>query len=264
VEAGTISTALDRPVGSKDVTNALPSTGGADPEKTAEARLNAPRTIRTFGRAVSLRDFEDLITESGEVAKAHASWVWTGLGRAVFLTVAGQLGAPFTADDLRRLGDSLREARDPNHPILLASHHPVPVVVAARLTVDAAYNAAEVVPAARAAVVAALSFESLRFAQPIHLSDVFRVLQDVAGVIAVDVDQLMFKQQAGMTAAQFDHFLAGRGVARLPDGTPEAVQGHLRILPARPDPESPAIASPAEIAVIESATQDVWITGGAS
>ena len=42
--------------------------------------------MRTFGRAVSLRDFEDLVTASGEVAKAQATWTWDGLGRAIHLT----------------------------------------------------------------------------------------------------------------------------------------------------------------------------------
>ena len=260
VDAGMITTPLDRPVGSKDVTNPLPSTGGADSEKTADARRNAPRTVRTFGRAVSLRDFEDLITESGEVAKAQASWVWTGLDRAVFLTVAGQMGGAFTEGDLRRLGDSLRGARDPNHPIFLANHIPVPIVLAATVIVDAAYDSAEVAPAAREAAVATLSFDVLRFAQPIHLSDVVRALQDVAGVVAVDVDELMFKQQAGMTAAQFDDVLTDRGVTRLPDGTPQTVQGHLSILAARTDPDILGVVLPAELAVVESRTQDVQIT----
>src|SRR5581483_6069776 len=70
VRAGTLTSPLDRPSGLKAVTNPLAARGGADPESLADARENAPSTVRTFGRAVSLPDFADLVRASGEVAKA--------------------------------------------------------------------------------------------------------------------------------------------------------------------------------------------------
>jgi hypothetical protein len=75
---------------------------------------------------------------------------------------------------------------------------------------------------------------------------------------------LMFKQPAGMTNAAFQTYLNGRGVARLPDGTPHPVQGHLRIFPARPDPANAGRVLPAELAAVESPVQDVIVnaTGG--
>src|SRR5262249_57978286 len=100
VAAGSLRTLLDLPVGLKSATNPSEATGGADPESIAQARENAPTTVRTFGRAVSLRDFEDLVRSSGEVAKAVATWVWNREARAVHLTIAAQEGQLFTASDL--------------------------------------------------------------------------------------------------------------------------------------------------------------------
>ncbi|MGO4840086.1 putative baseplate assembly protein, partial [Rhizobiaceae sp. 2RAB30] len=60
-----LSIPLERPVGLRAVTNPLPADGAADPEKRDNARASAPNTVRTFGRAVSLADFEQIATSSG-------------------------------------------------------------------------------------------------------------------------------------------------------------------------------------------------------
>src|SRR5207237_1308673 len=110
--------------------------GGADAETIEGARENAPTTVRTFGRAVSLEDFRDLVRTTGEVAKAVAIWVWDGLDRAIHLTVAGQRCGVFADDDLRRIGAALTLARDPNYRLRLANHRPLPIVVRGTIDVD--------------------------------------------------------------------------------------------------------------------------------
>ena len=133
VRAGTLSSALDRPPGLRGVTNPLAARGGADQEDVDDARENAPATVRTFGRAVSLEDFADLVRATGEVAKAQAVWVWDGLERAIHLTVAGQEAGLFADDDLRRIGASLDRARDPNYRLRIANFTPFPVLLRATL-----------------------------------------------------------------------------------------------------------------------------------
>jgi predicted phage baseplate assembly protein len=261
VRANALTTPMDRPPGLLGVTNPLPAEGGAEPETIALARRNAPRTVRTFNRAVSLRDLEDLVTASGEVAKAQATMVWDGLTRAVHLTVAGQQGGVFTDEGLRRLGAALAAGRDPNHRVRLDNYAPVPIILEATVAVAPAYVRAEVVAAARTAILEALAFDVSHLGQPVHLSDVYRVLQGVPGVISVDVNALQFKKPAGMSPGAYQADLDARGVTRAPDGQPEAVQGHLRIQPARPDPKRPGSALPAELAWIDSPTHDVVITG---
>ena len=69
VGAGKITTLLDRPTGVKNVVNLVRADGGADPETLVKAREAAPGTVRTFGRAVSLRDFEDTALMAGRWRK---------------------------------------------------------------------------------------------------------------------------------------------------------------------------------------------------
>jgi hypothetical protein len=72
------------------------------------------------------------------------------------------------------------------------------------------------------------------------------VLQQVEGVTSVDVDQFHFKDQSPA-------FLATRGATSAP------VQRTLRIFSARPNtiPMPPAL--PAELAIVEAATDDIQI-----
>lgn len=245
VRAGQLTTALDRPPGLFSVANPLPATGGADPEPVDAARRNAPRTVRTFGRAVSLRDFEDLVTATGEVAKAQATWVWDGLGRAIHVTVAAQQGAPFSAADLKRLAATLTAARDPNHPLRVANHVPVDVVVRARIAVEASRRRADVAAAARAALHDELSFDRLELGRPVHLSDVFRVVQGVRGVDYVDVDELRFADPA---------------IEAVRAQEPGLLQPHLAVFAARTDATAPDGVAPAEIARVSDVGLEA--TGG--
>jgi hypothetical protein len=246
VAATALRSPLDLPVGLKSVTNPAEATGGADPESIEQARENAPTTVRTFGRAVSMRDFEDLVRTSGEVAKALATWVWNREARAVHLTIAAQEGQLFTPADLTRIHASLTSQRDPNHALFLDNYVQVPVVVTATVHVKANYVASKVENASRTALLAALSFDSLRFGQPLDLSQIYAVLHQVDGVSFVDIDVFHFKDQSA-------GFLAARGA------TPAPVQRSLRIFSARPNsiPWPPAL--PAELAVVEVLAEDVQI-----
>jgi hypothetical protein len=246
VVAGSLRNPLDLPVGLKSTTNSFPATGGADPESIDQARENAPTTVRTFGRAVSLRDFEDLARASGEVAKALATWVWNQEARAVHLTIAAQGGQLFSPTDLARIYASLTAQRDPNHALFLDNYSEVPLVVTATVRVEANRIASKVGTAAREALLSALSFDALRFGQPVSLSDVYAVLQGVEGVSSVDIDQFQFKDQSAA-------FLAARGA------TADPVQRTLRIFSARPNTVPMPPALPAELATVESPADDIKI-----
>jgi hypothetical protein len=250
VRANTLTNLLDRPVGLRAATNPLPAEGGADRETRDEARHNAPTKVKTFDRAVSLRDVEDLATTTGEIAKARAALVWDGDVQAVHLTVAGQGGAVPGSDVLARLAAGLDSRRDPNRGLLIAPYLPVPVVISATLLIEARHAAAKVAAQARATLAAALSFDALSFGQSVHLSDVYAVLQGVDGVESVIVDVLQFKGYETMSAQQ----LAGRGATAAP------LQSHLRIFAARANRPPARGALPAEQARLEDAATDITLT----
>ncbi len=246
VAARSLRTPLDLPVGLRSVTNPAAATGGADPESLEQARENAPTTVRTFGRIVSLRDFEDLVRSSGEVAKALATWVWNGETRVVHLTIAAQKGLAFSAADLARIHASLDTQRDPNHILFLDNYVEVPIVINATVRVKANRVASIVSAAARSALRGSLSFDQLRFGQTVDLSEAYATLQQVDGVDSVDIDRFQFKNQ---TAA----FLAGRGA------TTDPVQRRLPIFAALPNPAVTPPVLPAELAVLEIPATDAQI-----
>ena len=249
VATRSLRTPLDLPVGLRSVTNLVAATGGADPESLEQARENAPITVRTFGRVVSLRDFEDLVRSSGEVAKALATWVWNGETRVVHLTVAAQKGLAFSASDLARIHASLDTERDPNHILFLGNYVAVPIVITATLRVKPNRVASIVAAAARSALRESLSFDQLRFGQTIDLSEAYATLQNVGGVQSVDIDRFQFRNQ---TAA----FLAGRGA------TTDPVQRRLPIFAARPNPAGTPPVLPAELAVLEAPDTQINTAGG--
>lgn len=193
VDAGQITTALDRPVGVSGVVNPFPASGGADPETSDGARENAPNTVRTFDRAISASDFADLAREYVGVAKAHAGWVWDGEERVVFVTVAGDDGEPLGTKlaDVRAYLD-LR--RDPNRAVRIAEHDPVPFTVHAEVDVAADHHRDDVEAAVGAAIADYFAFDNRAFGQAVHLSDLYAEIQDVDGVVSARITQLRYRQ----------------------------------------------------------------------
>jgi len=247
VGAGRIATLLDRPTGAKGAVNPTATDGGADPETIDRARAAAPGTVRTFGRAVSLRDFEDTALLAGEVAKVAANFVWTGEHRAIHLTVAAQQGAGFSAEGLKRLAATLAAERDPNRKLMLDNYTPVPVRVDGSIIVDDRHLTAQVLAAARNALLDALSFDRRRFAEPVYLSDIVRVLQNVDGVVAVDLNILDLKNPD-------PSFRKSHGL----DDSRGQPQPRLLMLPARFSDAYGKVLS-AELASVEIPAQDVTV-----
>lgn len=192
VRAGQISLLLTRPLGLKEVTNPLAAAGGADAESLADVRRNAPLSVRTLGRVVSLTDYADFARAFAGVAKAHAAWVWDGGRRVVALSVAGTDGAAVPAGSPLHdnLLSALAQAGDPAIPVALLSYSPGLARLAARLKIDPDYEAPAVLAAADAALRQALAFPARDFGQPVAASQITALLQAVPGVLAVDLDSL--------------------------------------------------------------------------
>jgi hypothetical protein len=214
VTAGALRTLLDKPVGLKSTSNPAAAGGGADPESISQTRGNAPNTVRTFGRIVSLEDFEDAAREFAGVAKAHASWGWSGEQRVVYLTVAGIDGAAIVGKTFQDLVADLNSRRDPNRELHVRTYTPIAITVAASIFIQPDYIADDVLAAVKAAVTDYFSFDQQQFGRPVHLSGVYAVIQRVAGVAGAD-----------MTTLQYKNFpdAASHGA------TADAVQVHLRI-----------------------------------
>ncbi len=231
VNANQLSVLLERPVGLSGVINPLPSDGGADPEPRDAARIAAPGTVRTFGRIVSLPDFEYASLATGLVARATATWVWQDMQRAVFLTVAEPGGAMLSAGTMGALYSLLAKARDPNHALTIANLVRVPIVVAARLVTVPGYDPDTAIANALAALLAEFGFDAMGLGQSVHASQVMAALQSAEGVVAVGLVVFQLKGFTTLSAKE-------RAVRSV---TAEPVQDHIRIFSARPRPTDPSL-----------------------
>ena len=192
LDAGKLTLLTTRPLGVKAVTNPVESSGGTDREALADARTNAPLTVLTLGRIVSLDDYVDFARAFQGVAKAHATWVWGRTAREVFLTVAGSDGDDVPEDGPvhTKLLNAIGKNGDPNVPVTVRSYESVPFRLAATIDHDDALLTDQVLADAEAALRDRFSFAARSFGQSVPLSEVLAVLHGVRGVVSVDVDSL--------------------------------------------------------------------------
>jgi hypothetical protein len=247
VRAEQLSLLMTRALGVKGVVNPLPAEGAQDPQALGDARRNAPFTVLTLDRVVSLRDYEDFTRAFAGIAKAKAAWTWNGHARGVFLTVAGPDGAPLTSDGptLTNLVSALHRAGNPRVPVRVASYRPAYFHLHATVQRDPAYLAERV----RADVVTALQsrfgFEAREFGQALTLSEVVAAIQGVAGVAAVNVTRLY---RTGAVAVAAGTTLSFVGLqAYLPADAPADGSADNGLLPAELLTVADDVASAVEV-----------------
>jgi len=226
-----------RPLGVKGVTNPVPATGGADPEARDQARQNAPLTVLTLDRIVSLRDVEDFARAFSGIAKATAAWVWDGRSRVVHLSVAGVDGAEVDpgSDLFRNLVAAMNRGRDPFPKLVVGSYEKRFFHLAARVKVHPDYQQEAVLGQVAARLREGFSFAARGFGQAVALSEVManmQGVQGVEGVEAVDVEAFYPAEQG--TASLEPRLFALP--ARLADGGLRPAQ-ILTLSPAPPSLE---------------------------
>jgi len=192
VDAGQLTQLSSRPLGLKDVTNSLAASGGEDPETVEQSRANAPYSVRTLNRIVSLEDYEDFARASAGISKALVTLSWDGFSQAVFLTIAGPDGAKITPDSQQygNLLAAMKSSGDPHVTLHVASYRPATFQVNAGVKTDPALDSIRVIESVRQRLRSYFSFGNRQFAQPVFLSEVIEVIQNVPGVIAAQVTAL--------------------------------------------------------------------------
>lgn len=192
VAAGQLTTLLSRPLGVSEVVNPEPATGGEDGELLERARENAPLTVLTLDRAVSITDYASFARAFAGIDKAHALWIPAGPAQGVFLTIAGVDGAvvPPSGATFASLGAALRNHGDALVPLHLRNHLGVRFRVRLSVKVLASHETDPVLQALEAALRAHFSFARRQFGQTVSVDEVAAVAQAVAGVQAVHVTRL--------------------------------------------------------------------------
>jgi predicted phage baseplate assembly protein len=190
VRAEQLSLLLTPVLGVRSVRNPVAAEGGDDPEPQDEARRNAPLTVLTLDRVVSLRDYEDFARAYAGIAKALAAWVWTGETREVFLTVAGPEGRPVGEGPLENLVAALRAAGDRHLPLRVEEYERAYFGITAKIEADPDHLPERVKAELEAALREQFGFEARSFGQGVALSEVVAAMQAVPDVVMVDVDEL--------------------------------------------------------------------------
>jgi hypothetical protein len=192
VDTGTITTLLSRPLGLKATTNPIPATGAGDPEELADARVNAPLTVLTLDRIVSVQDFEDFARAFAGIGKAQATLLWNGERQLLHLTVAGADGNAVdpASDSFKNLLAAVDAARHTAQPVRVSPHIALTFTLNARVAVDPDLIQANVFDAMKAALTAAFAFEVRGFGQGVSASEILAAMQNIPGVVAVDLETL--------------------------------------------------------------------------
>jgi hypothetical protein len=256
VGAGTITTLIDRPLGVSGVINPEPATGGQDPQSITDVRSNAPLSVLTLGRAVSITDYQNYAATFAGIAKAHAIWIPGGPGRGVFLTVAGAAGAALPPGNptLGNLVTSLHNYGNPLIPITAVTF----LETLFRFSADVAYDATYDSSVVQAALIQSLrqqySFASRSFGQGVSGDEIAAFIQAIPGVVAVNVKTL----SVGATSAAGDLSIGNWSVYAYNQWSASPITlsrpssgSYMRICPTIPVASSDSPPQPAEILVLD-------------
>jgi predicted phage baseplate assembly protein len=172
--------------------NPAAATGGADPDTPADARRAAPLHVLTLERVVSLQDYQDFSSAFAGIARALATWTWSGSARGVVVTVAGPGGAALDPDGetIANLAAALRGSGNRYVPVSVLPYQPKRFEIAGLVRVDTDnYDPARVLAAVRAALLAAFGFDARALGQSVAQSEVVAAIQAVPGVQGVKLNR---------------------------------------------------------------------------
>jgi hypothetical protein len=188
VRPNQLSQLLSRPLGVRGVNNPLAASGAADPEDLNSGRERATLTIMTLDRVVSLEDYQDFAKAFVGVSKALATWTWNGQQRIVVLTIAGAKGPIAETDPvLTALPAAISQYSEPGVTLVLFPYTPLYFNLNATIKISAALQVSNVQAAIESALRTAFGFDARDFGQPVYQSEVIAVIQDVTGVIDVNL-----------------------------------------------------------------------------
>ena len=171
--------------GLRSILNPVAVGGGADPDPADQIRRYAPRSVLTFGRAVSVFDYEALAAQAPGVSRARAVWAWSDVRQRALVIV-------YVGDDAAATASAravLAAAGDPNRPISVVNATAVPATLTLTLVVtpgwDSGAIAAQAITALADPNTGLFSANLLPIGQPVFDSQIDQAVLGVAGAVAV-------------------------------------------------------------------------------
>jgi hypothetical protein len=178
--------------GLQSVVNPVAVAGGSDPDPASLIRQYAPRSVLTFGRAVSVFDYQAIAAGAPGVAMASAQWSWDSANQraSVMVYVAGQPGIAASVQTL------LTASGDPNRPVTVVAATQIPVTLTLQLIVLAGVDTTTFESAVTTALcdpsTGVFSPPQIAIGQALFDSNIEAALQAIPGVIAVAASTFAF------------------------------------------------------------------------
>jgi predicted phage baseplate assembly protein len=232
LDAGRINLLMSRPLGLQAAVNPVRSADAEDPEPLRRARENAPATVQTLDRVVSLQDYEDFSRTFAGISKARATWTWFGEKRGVVITVAGPAGALVSAKGCRLLRSALHAYGDRFVDLRVENYRPVEFRLGLRVKPQADQDPEAVLHSVGRTLRAHYSFDHRAFGEPVTMGEVSGVAQAVAGVQAVQIVRL-YRDVRGASPGEG---LRGPLVARAPRRSHRGIPHGAELLTLSPRP----------------------------
>lgn len=192
VPAGSLTLLQARPRGIRSVTNPLPALGAESPESISDARRNAPRTILTLERIVSLKDYEDFVSAFPGIGKAQVKAFPMRSGRVVHITIATSNGSAIDPQSelIKSLLGAIEKAGNSLDRVEIGSYQLKTFSMEAGMLVDERYSFQKVHDHVKTTLKNEFSFENRDLGQHVSSSEAINCMHRVWGVIAVDLDRL--------------------------------------------------------------------------
>lgn len=183
--AGKLTVIAQTYPGLRSVVNPVAVSGGSDPDPASLVKTYAPRSVLTFGRAVSVFDYQALAVQAPGVTMASATWGWDAvhLRAGVTVYVTGELNVASSVQTL------LSAAGDPNRPVTVLPATALTVNLTIAFVVTAGMDANAILAAVQSALCDPLaglfSPAHLNIGQPLFDSQIEAACMQVAGVVAI-------------------------------------------------------------------------------
>jgi len=180
-------------------------------------RYNAPLTILTLDRIVSIEDYENFTSAFAGIGKARADLLWKGEDRIVHLTVATAEGGSIEEDKTlkKNLTDAINNARHNNYDVIIQPFVENIFNINARIRKHPDYLEDIVISKVKEILIKEYQFESRAFGQGVTPSEVIAIIQSVEGVIAVDLEAL--DGQDPFSSSTEEHYQVISNIARWDD-----------------------------------------------
>ncbi|WP_062290917.1 putative baseplate assembly protein [Nostoc piscinale] len=210
VSANSLTLLKTRPLGIRSVTNPLVASGAEAPENLENARINAPLTVLTLERIVSLKDYEDFARAFAGIGKAQAVALWDGFSDRVHLTIAAANGNQTEPSSTlyQNLISAITSVRDPAQPLHIESYKLRLFNLQAKVRIDPRYLAEIVQTQVETALQTAFAFANRSFGQVVSAAEVISLIQQVPGVINTDLDLLYRSDQPPALNSYLDAAIA--------------------------------------------------------